>query len=136
MVQAAVLLGLLILRLRPFLLTVACQQQSVVAAHLLLAMGTDPNFGADDPLHDFATALRGPHTQSVDNPWRCPLLVIAARNRQVVMLKLLLDYGADVNATDDGRFTPLCEAQSNDDTASIQLLLARGTDPGIGCGKG
>lgn len=50
----------------------------------------------------------------------------AAFGRDIKCLKLLIDYGADVNATQDGSFTPLMEAANNGDLAIVKLLVSRG----------
>jgi ankyrin repeat protein len=51
----------------------------------------------------------------------------AAGQREVC--EVLLDAGADVNAVQHGRYTPLLEARQNGDEELAQLLLERGADP-------
>ena len=53
----------------------------------------------------------------------------AAAVRDLATMRLLLDYGADVNARQQLGFTPLHSAASNGDGAMADLLLARGADP-------
>lgn len=43
--------------------------------------------------------------------------------------RLLLDAGADVNATETGGFTPLHAAAANGNRELVELLLERGADP-------
>jgi cytohesin len=46
-------------------------------------------------------------------------------------VKLLLEYGADPNASQDGGFTPLHSAAQNDDRESVEALLEAGADPSL-----
>jgi ankyrin repeat protein len=52
----------------------------------------------------------------------------AAAGRQVEAARLLLDAGADPNATQAAGFVPLHSAAQNGDRALVELLLARGAD--------
>jgi ankyrin repeat protein len=133
-VVALVLMTLLLIRLRPFFLTAACNRKNVAVARLLLAMGTDPNTGTeDDVFYDFLNAVVGGHPFGAPP---APLLMVAVGNRQVAMVKLLLDRGAYVDYFADGGITSLCVAQDEKDDAIIKLLRARGANPDIGCRKG
>jgi ankyrin repeat protein len=49
--------------------------------------------------------------------------------KRAAILKLLLDGGTPVDATQAGGFTALHSACQNHDQAAIDLLLARGADP-------
>ncbi|WP_163369622.1 ankyrin repeat domain-containing protein [Endozoicomonas acroporae] len=53
-------------------------------------------------------------------------------SRQMVMLlKCLLDYGADINARNDPGRTPLCNAIIRGDLVAVNVLLDEGADPNI-----
>jgi uncharacterized protein len=52
----------------------------------------------------------------------------AAATRQLEIAELLVDGGADVNASQERGFTPLHEAAQNGDVALTRLLLERGAD--------
>lgn len=52
---------------------------------------------------------------------------VAGRNAEVI--KLLIDFGADVNARQHGGWTPLHAACQNGDAAIAQMLLENGADP-------
>jgi uncharacterized protein len=87
----------------------------------LLGNGADPNIGASN------------HT-------RVQPLHSAAANRDPAMAHaiaaLLLDYGADVNAKQEGGFTPLHEAALSGKTELARLLLAHGADPSLAADDG
>ena len=53
----------------------------------------------------------------------------AAAGSHPGIVKLLLEAGADPNASQDGGFTPLHSAAQNDDRESVEALLAAGADP-------
>jgi uncharacterized protein len=53
----------------------------------------------------------------------------ALAGRRAEVVKVLLDAGADVNATQHGGWTPLHSAAANGDRALVDLLLARGAKP-------
>jgi len=77
-------------------------------AKALLAQGADPNFRAPDGR---------------------TLLMIAADNRySAVKVKVLLDAGADVNASNN-RMTPLMVAADQYVAESVAALLGQGADP-------
>lgn len=53
----------------------------------------------------------------------------AAAGSHEVVVHLLLDHGADADATMSGGFRPLHAASHNDRPAMVRLLLERGADP-------
>ncbi len=53
----------------------------------------------------------------------------AAAARQLEIVELLLDHGADPNARQQGAHTPLDAARQSGDDALAELLLARGATP-------
>jgi uncharacterized protein len=68
------------------------------------------------------------HALSRNNLANQPLHAAAAGQAPVELLTLLLDAGADVNATQRGGFTPIQATAQNGDLEATQLLLARGAD--------
>ncbi len=60
------------------------------------------------------------------NPMRVMPLHSAVANRRTEIVKLLLDHGADVNATQADDFTPLHEAAQNGMPEVTQWLIERG----------
>lgn len=57
-----------------------------------------------------------------------PLLIMAARNGHIQVMKLLLNRGADVNARDDRGRTALMVAAGLSDPGMVRLLLSKGAD--------
>ncbi len=55
-------------------------------------------------------------------------LIMAARNDDVAMVNLLLDYNADINAATNFGQTALLEAASQRKADVVEVLLARGAD--------
>ena len=57
----------------------------------------------------------------------------AAFYGDIVMVKVLLDYGVDVNTRNDDGSTPLCDAPNgySNNPGAVRLLLDRGADPNI-----
>jgi ankyrin repeat protein len=84
------------------------------AAEALLARGADSNLAAR-------------------NPMRVQPLHSAVANRDgaaaLALAELLLRHGADVNAQQEGGYTPLHEAAFHGEAALARLLLAHGADP-------
>jgi ankyrin repeat protein len=64
------------------------------------------------------------------NIGRTPLME-SAWNGQAEVIKLLLDYGADINAVDDHGMTALIRAARRGHEMSVKLLLDRGADATI-----
>ena len=60
----------------------------------------------------------------------------AAAGSHPGIVKLLLEHGADPNASQDGGFTPLHSAAANDDRESVEALLEAGADPGVANDEG
>jgi ankyrin repeat protein len=76
----------------------------------LLEKGLDPNVrrrGGKTPLYDY---------------------MMTAQTDTAAVPKLLIDYGADVNAKDDAGNTPLCEALAHDKLETVKLLVQAGAD--------
>ena len=107
------------------------------SARLLLDMDADPNtsndagatalFWAVDDLEITRMLLeRGadPNARSADG--RSPLVLAAARNGAVDVVKALLDRGARIDAQ------ALAQAADAGDAATMRLLIARGADPATG----
>lgn len=82
---------------------------------LLLARGADIELRSSNEMHNLAT-----HATAAG---RVP-------EKRAAILEKLLDAGIPVDATQHGGFTALHSACQNEDQASIDLLLARGADPG------
>ena len=55
----------------------------------------------------------------------------AANSRRAEVARLLLDYGATVDARQEGGWTPLHAAAQSGDVELVTLLLARGADPAL-----
>ncbi|WCJ26734.1 ARF-GAP domain 1 [Euphorbia peplus] len=71
----------------------------------------------------------GPVLEDLDG---CSLLHLACETADLGMLELLLQYGANVNATDSSGQTPLDRCIRKGRPAFAKLLLSRGADPRIG----
>jgi len=56
------------------------------------------------------------------------LLIRAAQNGHIEMMRLLLGHGADVNGRDDRGRTALMVAAGSDDVDMVELLLSKGAD--------
>lgn len=72
---------------------------------------------------------QGANVNAVDDGQ--PLLIRAAQNGHIRVMKLLLDRGADVNIRDDKGLTALFVAASLSDPKMVQLLLSKGADVNI-----
>ncbi|OVA09670.1 Arf GTPase activating protein [Macleaya cordata] len=59
----------------------------------------------------------------------CSLLHLACQTADIGMIELLLQYGANINASDSGGRTPLHHCILRGRTAFAKLLLTRGADP-------
>jgi ankyrin repeat protein len=93
------------------ILHMACNNQSVAGVTYILSIGKDPN------------------EKTAVEEWT-PLW-IAACHGNLELARLLLDAGADVNATTRKGLTALREAALIGATEIVQLLLERGADPEI-----
>lgn len=62
-----------------------------------------------------------------NNAFKVAPLHSAAASKNVKIAKLLIDHGADVNATQQEGFTPLHSAAHNGDLAMAELLLKSGS---------
>lgn len=82
-----------------------------VAAYLL-----ERGAAADSPSH---------------NPMKVMPLHSAVAARSLEITRLLLEYGAPVNAVQADHFTPLHAAAQNGDVEIVRLLLAAGADPSL-----
>ena len=121
-------------------LHLAVLQGSVAAAESLLKGGADIEAETPDakrPLHLAAEAedlellaslLRRGAVPDAEALGLTPLHEAVYRDN-VDMARLLLDYGADVNSSTDGRRQPLFLAAWNKKPNMIKLLLDRGADP-------
>ncbi len=67
------------------------------------------------------------HARSCNDNANHPLHAAAA-SRQVALCELLLDHGADIEATQEGGYTAMHEAAQNGDIPLINLLLQRGAN--------
>lgn len=109
----------------PLQIAAVTQQQEIL--ELLLSHGADPNNsqGSDS---DSVSAVDREHdiTASVSccSPFP-PALILAASKNDCSCLQLLLQHGADCNATDSEGFTALhCAAETNCIKCAEQLLKA------------
>ncbi|KAL6567921.1 ADP-ribosylation factor GTPase-activating protein agd3 [Orobanche gracilis] len=66
---------------------------------------------------------------SIEDLDGCSLLHLACETGDIGMIELLLQYGANVNATDSRSLTPLHHCINKGRTAFAKLLLSRGADP-------
>jgi ankyrin repeat protein len=87
------------------------------AVALLLQRGADPGAVAD-------------------NPMRIQALHAAVSSRHHDIAAMLIAAGADVNARQQGGYTPLLAAAGNGDIELAQSLLAAGADPDLGSDEG
>jgi hypothetical protein len=80
----------------------------------------------------------GAHVHQVShNPLRNQALhACIALGNSVESVRILLDAGADVNATQAGRFAPLHQAAANGKKDVVMLLLEYGADPKACCDQG
>lgn len=66
----------------------------------------------------------------------CPLLHLACETADIGMLELLLQYGANINASDANGQTPLHRCILGGKAALVKMLLTRGADPHAVNGEG
>lgn len=75
---------------------------------------------------------RGADIHSVSqNPMKLMAIHAATANGNVKISKMLLEYGAHVNAQQEGGFTPLHAAAQSGNEALIRVLHEHGADTGI-----
>ncbi len=122
------------------------QLQTLLAADASLARSVSGDGWT--PLH-LAAGFGGPeaarlliehgahvHQQS-HNPMRNqPLHACAALSRIPATASLLIECGADVNATQASGFTALHQAAASGSEDLVELLLQAGADPALTCGQG
>ncbi|KAL1550507.1 ADP-ribosylation factor GTPase-activating protein agd3 [Salvia divinorum] len=85
-------------------------------------------------LHDTFPSSMNPACTSKDNSFvedldGCSLLHLACETADIGMIELLLQYGANINATDSRSHTPLHWCIIKGKAALAKLLLTRGADP-------
>jgi ankyrin repeat protein len=105
---------------------------------------------AEEAVHAFFTVIRGGHVEEVarlldadpqllearyeeeeedeEEEDDCTPLMVAAIHRHVGVLRLLLERGADVNASDDMDYTALHHAADEGHEEVVSILLSRGAD--------
>ncbi len=89
----------------------------------------DPNFERDDlPLLQAMVAHGADITAANHGDTALHFAVCADRWR---IVEWLLQHGADINAQDEGGYTPLIMAVSQEHTNIARLLLAHGADPNL-----
>jgi uncharacterized protein len=87
-------------------------------------------FFADVDAVDALLARRAdPHTLSTNSTANTPLHAAIAGRCEPVVVRRLVEAGADVNARSEGGWTPLQLAASRGSVALIDYLLERGADP-------
>ena len=121
-------------------LLLACQNQNVYLAEILLKAGADPNrklLDGSSPLHYAAEAGNDPIARALlAGGADCNLrnldgetpLILAAREGRNDMTALLIENGADVNLTDNLQFSALHYATENGFTEIVEQLLMAGAE--------
>ncbi|KAF5449232.1 hypothetical protein F2P56_029702 [Juglans regia] len=82
---------------------------------------------------NLAGTSEGQNLEDLDG---CTLLHLACETADIGMIELLLQYGANINATDSRGQTPLHRCIRRCRTTSVKLLLTRGADPRAINGEG
>lgn len=130
----------------------ALAKQNIDGFRFLLEQGADPNIVVDLPKHfqdrqagamEMAAQLEdssylrsllehgGDPNTIVNSRWDTPLLYRAIMSRRPDNVRLLLEFGADVNHRDNAGKTPLIEAVTARMFEMALLLLRSGADPTI-----
>lgn len=92
------------------------------------SLGLAALFGHQDVAAELIS--RGADVNAVSrNPMQVQPLHSAVAGNHTGLVGLLLDAGADVNATQPGGLTPLMSAAQNGNAELLELLLAHGADP-------
>ncbi|MGA7887441.1 MAG: ankyrin repeat domain-containing protein [Acidobacteriaceae bacterium] len=86
-------------------------------------------FGGPEAVRFLLERGAGVHAVSRNPQQNQPLHAALALSGDLAAIRLLLDAGAEVNATQAGGFTPLHSAASAGRREAAALLLARGADP-------
>lgn len=108
---------------------VTCKSLTLAKAMLLLeqtSIDQNSDFSAGESSNLAACRSEG---EFVDNLEGCSLLHLACETADIGMLELLLQYGANVNASDLRGHTPLHRCIVRGKAAFVKLLVARGADP-------
>jgi ankyrin repeat protein len=92
-----------------------------------MPLGLAAYFGHADVVEFLLAAGADPNEHTRNETLATPLHSAVARG-DMKSVQLLLEHGADVNATQQNGFTPLHSAALNGDREIINLLLARGAD--------
>ena len=74
---------------------------------------------------------RGANVNARDGVDRTPLHFAAANGKDLELIELLVENGADVNAQSIGGDTPLMKAIMFDNVEAVEVLLDKGADPKI-----
>ena len=120
----------------------AVTQKNIHNVGILLERGADPsqNMRVGYPIlllavmtrqHEVARLLleAGASPNVVHPASKTSAIWYAARKNDIEMIRLLLQYGADVNAHGTTGLTALMEAIENNNAEMVCLLLASGADP-------
>jgi hemoglobin len=124
------------------LLNTAVAAGCVATVKFLLQSGADPNGGRHPSLYRLANQFGGPGggelvrllveagapVDACDNVKRCTALHMAARRGHTEIAAALLDCGADIEARDSTRETPLRRAVNCSKPEVAALLVSRGAD--------
>ncbi|KAE8123785.1 hypothetical protein FH972_018714 [Carpinus fangiana] len=84
---------------------------------------------SDKPSSSNTNSKRKSEDQLTERLEDCYLLHLACQTGDIGMVELLLQYGADINASDSRGRTPLHYCIINGRSAIVKMLLTRGADP-------
>ncbi len=116
----------------------ALKNNNLTQAQNLISKGADASFGWAGLSH-LLRAVEGKNIKHAEFLFKNgakiatadPLSVAlnnAIINRQIDMVRLLIDHGADVNRTNDQNMSPLFLAYGQGDTIIVKVLLEKGAD--------